>query len=73
MEFQLDNFSIRLMTWQIMIFFVLAFWLYCLVDVLRNSFNGSEKLIWILVLLFVPFFGPLLYQLIGRNKKIIND
>lgn len=73
MEFQVDNFSIGLMIWQIIVFITLVFWVFCIIDVLRNSFNGNDKLIWILVLLFVPFLGPFLYLLIGRKKRLIND
>ena len=73
MEFQVDNFSIGLMNWQIIVFIILVFWVFCIIDVLRNSFNGNDKLIWILVLLFVPFLGPFLYLLIGRKKRLIND
>ena len=73
MDFQVNNFSIGLMIWQVIVFIVLVFWLFCIVDVLRNSFNGNDKLIWILVLLFIPFLGPFLYLLIGRKKKLVND
>ncbi|WP_333807435.1 PLDc N-terminal domain-containing protein [Flavobacterium sp.] len=70
MEFQLDNFSFGLMIWQIILFVTLFFWLFCVIDVLRASFNGNDKLIWVLVLLFVPLLGPFLYLFIGRNKRI---
>lgn len=70
MEFQLDSFSFGLMFWQIILFVALFFWLFCVIDVLRSSFNGNDKLIWVLVLLFVPVLGPFLYLFIGRNKRI---
>ena len=70
MEFQLDTFSFGLMIWQIIIFVTLFFWLFCVIDVLRASFIGNDKLIWVLVLLFVPVLGPFLYLFIGRNKRI---
>jgi hypothetical protein len=70
MEVQLDNFSFGLMIWQIILFVTLFFWLFCVIDVLRSSFNGNDKLIWVLVLLFVPILGPFLYLFIGRNKRI---
>ena len=73
MEFQLDNFSFGLMIWQIILFVTLFFWLFCVIDVLRNSFNGNDKLVWILVLLFVPILGPFLYFFIGRKKRIISN
>jgi hypothetical protein len=71
MEFQLDNFSFGLMVWQIILFVTLFFWLFCVIDVLRSSFNGNDKLIWVLVLLFVPLLGPFLYLFIGRKKRIL--
>ena len=71
MEFQLDSFSFGLMFWQVFLFVALFFWLFCVIDVLRNSFNGNDKLIWILVLIFVPILGPFLYFFIGRKKRII--
>jgi pilus assembly protein TadC len=70
MEFQLDNFSFGLMVWQIILFVTLFFWLFCIIDVLRASFYGNDKLIWVLVLLFVPLVGPFLYLFIGRKKRI---
>ena len=42
-----------------------------LVDILKNEFNGNNKIVWILVVLFLPFLGSLLYFGIGRNQKII--
>lgn len=41
-----------------------------LVDILRNEFEGNNKLIWVLVVLLLNFFGAVLYFLIGRNQKI---
>ena len=73
MEFQLDSFSFGLMIWQIILFVSFFFWLFCVIDVLRNSFNSNDKLVWILVLLFVPILGPFLYFFIGRKKRIINN
>jgi hypothetical protein len=52
---------------------LLGFWLVALIDILRNDFKGTnEKLIWILVVFFMPFLGTLLYFLIGRKNRI-ND
>ncbi len=46
-------------------------WVYCIVDILRNDFEGNEKLIWSLVVLFMPLLGSALYLVMGRQKKII--
>ncbi|NOR74889.1 MAG: hypothetical protein GQ525_07000 [Draconibacterium sp.] len=39
-------------------------------DILRNEFKGNNKIIWVLVVLFLWFFGAIFYYLIGRKQKI---
>lgn len=41
-----------------------------LVDILRSEFTGQNKLIWLLVILFVPILGFILYFTIGRKQKV---
>ena len=41
-----------------------------LIDILRNEFEGNNKIIWVLVVLFLWFFGAIFYYLIGRKQKI---
>jgi hypothetical protein len=44
--------------------------LIALVDILRSNFKGSnDKLIWVLIVLFLGFFGVLLYFIIGSEQK----
>lgn len=43
-----------------------------LIDILKNKFSGNDKLIWVLVVLFLPFIGSVLYFIIGRKQKINN-
>lgn len=62
-------------TWQISIIligvvFLLLFPLMALISVLKNNFSGNDKLIWVLLIIFLPFLGALLYFLIGRGKAI---
>jgi hypothetical protein len=46
----------------------LVLWIWALVDAIGNSrLNGNLRLIWVLVIIFVPFLGPILYFLVGRN------
>ncbi|MEM1973528.1 MAG: PLD nuclease N-terminal domain-containing protein [Thermoplasmata archaeon] len=49
---------------------VLIFWIWALVDIIRSEFPGSNKVIWILVVIFVPLIGMILYFLIGRKQKL---
>ena len=65
-----------LVAWQL--FTILTFliipvglWLWSLVDLLRSNFSDStNKLIWVIVIVFIPVLGALLYLLIGRKQKI---
>jgi len=42
-----------------------------LVDILRNEFDPHQnKLVWLLVTLFLPVIGGILYFIIGRKTKI---
>jgi hypothetical protein len=47
-----------------------AFWILALVDILKNEFTGSNKLIWLLAVVMVPLIGMILYWFIGREQKI---
>ena len=44
--------------------------LIALVDVIRSDFRGpNDKLIWVIVILFLNVIGALLYFIIGRNQR----
>lgn len=45
-------------------------WVVALVDCLRSNFESNTKLIWVIVIIFLPILGALLYFLIGRGQKI---
>jgi uncharacterized RDD family membrane protein YckC len=45
-------------------------WLWALIDILRNEFTGDNKIIWLLVVILVPFVGFILYFFIGRDQKV---
>lgn len=52
---------------------VLLFPLIALIDILRSNFKGSnDKIIWVIVVLILPFVGSLLYFLIGRNQRVVS-
>lgn len=44
--------------------------LLALISILRNDFRGNDKLVWILVILFIPYLGAILYFLIGRKNRL---
>lgn len=41
-----------------------------LISILKNNFANNDKIVWVLVALFLPIFGSLLYFIIGRPKRL---
>jgi hypothetical protein len=58
----------------IMLVFGLAyfvFWIYTLVDIVNGRFRDpSMKVIWVFVILFAQFIGPIIYWVIAKGQKI---
>ena len=52
------------------ILFIFLIPLLALLNVLMSDFQGNEKIMWVLIIIFLPFLGSLLYFLIGRDKRI---
>lgn len=52
------------------VLFIVLFPLIALINVLSNQFTSNDKLIWVLLIIFLPFLGALLYFMIGRSKRI---
>jgi hypothetical protein len=57
---------------EILLFFIipLVLWLWALIDCLKSNFSSSNKLIWILLIIFLPILGSILYLVIGRGQRI---
>lgn len=50
---------------------VIILFIIAAIDILKHRFvSDIEKLIWIVVVIFVPLFGPILYLLIGTKQKL---
>jgi hypothetical protein len=69
-NYKLVEYSWSLFVWQMLILATLILWIYCLVDLYKSNFEGSEKLIWSLLVIFLPMIGSILYLLIGTKKKL---
>ena len=50
-----------------------AIWLICLIDVLRSEFTSNNKIIWFLLVFFVPVIGSILYYFIGTDQKVVPE
>ena len=46
-----------------------AFWLWMLIHAIGNKgLNDGERIVWVLVIIFLPLLGSILYFFIGRAK-----
>lgn len=54
--------------WKLLGFLVYAYTIY---EVVTSRFaNSTDKLIWALIVVLVPFLGTILWFVIGRNKRL---
>jgi len=58
----------------LMLAFLIGFipFIFAFIDILKNEFTGSNKLIWLLAVLFAPVIGSLAYFFIGTKQKMNN-
>ena len=54
----------------LVILFIFLIPLLALISVLMNEFKGNEKIMWVIIIIFLPFLGSLLYFLVGRDKRL---
>jgi len=49
----------------------LAIYVYTIYDVVRSKFGGpNDKLVWVLVVLFLPLIGTILWFLMGKKSVL---
>jgi hypothetical protein len=41
-----------------------------IIDILRSNFRGNDKIVWLLVVIFLSIPGIILYRVIGKKQKI---
>ncbi|TYB75850.1 PLDc N-terminal domain-containing protein [Bizionia myxarmorum] len=70
MDVILNDTSYSFIIWQITLTLIIALWLYSLIDILKNSFDKNDKIIWILVVILIPIIGSILYLFIGRKLNL---
>ncbi|MEM0519620.1 MULTISPECIES: PLD nuclease N-terminal domain-containing protein [Aequorivita] len=60
--------------WQIVLIIVILIItvlpILALINILQNEFTSQNKLIWVLVVLFLPLFGSVLYFALGNEHKL---
>jgi hypothetical protein len=48
-----------------------AFWLWMLIHAITNKgLPDGEKIVWVLVIIFLPLIGSIIYFFIGRPKGV---
>jgi hypothetical protein len=67
---ELFSISLGLLLWTLLSIPIVLLWVAALVSVLRNDFEGNDKIVWIVLIVFLPFIGSILYFAIGRSKRI---
>jgi type II secretory pathway pseudopilin PulG len=48
-----------------------VFWVWALVEIIRDDFPENGKVIWLLLVILLPILGVILYFAIGRRQRII--
>ncbi|MEQ9460357.1 MAG: PLD nuclease N-terminal domain-containing protein [Phycisphaeraceae bacterium] len=46
---------------------ILVAWVIALVDIIKSAMDGTKKLIWILVVIFLPILGTILWFVLGKK------
>lgn len=62
------EYSWSLFIWQMLILSAIILWIYTLADLSKNPLRGSQKLLWIFIIIFFPILGSIVY-LMKRKKS----
>jgi len=41
-----------------------------LIDIVQSEFEGNNKIVWVLIVIFFNIIGSILYFMIGKNQKL---
>lgn len=53
----------------LLLLFFFIFWIWTLIDCIKSNLKDTDKLIWILIILFFNFLGALLYLVFVKLNK----
>lgn len=58
--------------WEILLICIFSIiWIWALVDIVKSQFsNDSDKILWIILILFLPLIGAVLYFSIGKKQTL---
>lgn len=50
---------------------IFALWIWALIDIIRSQFSDVViKVMWLLLVFFLPLFGFILYVILGKSTKV---
>jgi hypothetical protein len=53
---------------------IFVLWVWAIIDVIRSDFkDGTMKIVWIALLIFLPFLGAVIYPFVGKGTKKITE
>jgi len=67
--FGLGGQEVILLVLILMLLAIPVLWIIALIDILKSEFEGNNKIIWIILTVFIPLIGSILYLIIGRKQK----
>jgi hypothetical protein len=48
-----------------------VFWFWMMLDCATNpALSGTDKVVWLLVIIFLHFLGAIIYYLVGRRRAL---
>lgn len=56
-----------LILWLILAIAALVLWIWALIDIIGSPMSVGAKILWLLVIFFLPLIGSIIYLLIGRG------
>ena len=46
------------------------FTIFAIIDILRSNFRGNDKIVWLLVVIFLSLQGLIIYSVVGKKQKV---
>lgn len=65
--------SFSLILWSLLFILPLALLVIALIKLVRSNYEGTDKLMWSLIILFVPFIGAIMFLIMGRKKQTTDN
>lgn len=64
--------AVNSLVWTSLMAALLVLPVLALIHMSQNNFRGRHRLIWVLIIVFLPFFGPILYFIMGKRYRRFN-